>query len=236
MPGIEVEHTELEVFKIPYPAEKRLTLHDIQAEIDLLPQTISGHSPVNFNEYLTNTLERFFTLMENKFFISDEGIPNKIQGIGNLSGARLEIDYKPDLDILPTLYSMIGQLPTEYHQGAVWFTSPEIMTAIRNILDTTGRAIVSDELLGFPVYCHPYFNQTNSKIILANPLSGYVMITYPGLLADYNMTNDRKYVKYYFNRMVAGAVTDLKAWVSLGIKNLPPSLNDIHFKSFGPKT
>ena len=235
MPRIELQDALPEVFKIPYPLERRLVLHDIQAEIDLLPQSISGHSPLNFNDYLINTLERVFTLMENQFFISDNGIPNKIDGIGNLNGAeKLEIEYQSELDILPILHSMISSLPTQYHQGAVWFTSPEIMGAMRNILDSTGRTIVSDDLLGFPVYCHPGFNKTTCKIILSNPQSGYAMISYPGLLADYNMTHDRKYIKYYFNRMVSGAVTDSHAWVSLAIKNMP-ALKEIKFKSFGPK-
>lgn len=214
----------MNILQLPHPTPLKLELHDLQAEINLLPQTISGQSPANFSSYLNNTLEYYFTSAENKLFISDNGVLNKIAGIGNLTSEgykHFQVEYAPDMDLMRTLGKMFGMLEPEYHQNAAWFMSPEMFAAILSIRDSTGRPINQDRLFGFPVYCNKNFNETSSKIILANIEEGYAMITYPGILADYNVTHDRKYVKYYFNRMVAGAVTDKKAWVSLSINNLP---------------
>jgi hypothetical protein len=161
----------IDVLQLPHPTPLKLVLHDLQAEISLLPQTISGQNPVNFNTYLNNTLEYYFTSAENRLLISNDGVANKITGIGNLTTAGyqyLQIEYRTELDITGTLAKMLGMLAPEYHQNAAWFMSPEMFAAILAIRDANGRYINQEKLFGFPVYCNANFNNTNSKILFAN--------------------------------------------------------------------
>lgn len=233
IPGREVNG----IFTIPNPTPIKRELHDFEAKINLLPSTIAGHGPVNFETYITNTLDYYFAASENHVFVSDNGIPNKIDGIGNLTDDgyhAMTIGYPElQLDVMQVLNRMIGTLKSEYQKEAIWLMSPSMFTAIRNVRDTLGHFINTENnsLLGFPVYCHENFNTTQCKIVFANVQEGYAMISYPGLLAGHNVTNDRKYLQYYFNRKVGGGITNKQAWVSLKINDLPPP-NAVMFRNF----
>ena len=120
---------------------------------------------------------------------------------------------------------MEAMLQNEYHDNAVWLMSPKVFAALRSLKDGNGRFIMGPDskpiLLGKEVHCHERFNETSSDILLANVEKGYTVVEFPDILALHDRLKNRSGVTNYFKRLIAGSVTDSKAWVSLKINDLP---------------
>lgn len=205
-------------------------LRGIELELFLESENVVGDAPANFSVAVQSALNGYFSRAENELFISDEGASGQVQGIGSLvdSGyTALSVDYD---ELNGSVYSylkwMTGLLPQEYHDNAVWLMSPRMYSAISSVRDISGR-FISDfhsrrpTLLGFPVYCHERFDHTHNQIIFADIQHGYTMIEYPNVFAIHDQYRDRRGVVNYFKKLIAGAVTNKCAWISLQIKKLP---------------
>jgi HK97 family phage major capsid protein len=162
-------------------------------------------------------------------FVSDQGLANQVQGIGRLveeGFERTEIDYAAaPAQLYDTLLSMVTRLKQDYSDGAVWLMSPRVLSAISSIKDENGRLMKDvgpiNELFGYKVYCHEGFDATHNQIIFANLERGYTVVENPNILALHDKYTDRRGVRNFFKKLVAGSVTDKAAWVSLRIKDLP---------------
>jgi len=206
-----------------------LKLLAIEFGLFLESDLITGPMPVNFQSVIENSLQEKFAEVENGLFVSDEGLPNQIQGIGQLTGEGFdsdEIEYaNADAQLYEKLLSMVTKLKQDYSEGAVWFMSPRVLAAISNMRDKNGRFIKDsgaiDELFGHKVYCHNGFDSTHNQIIFANVERGYTVVEHGHILALHDKYTNLRGVRNIFKKLVAGAVTDKSAWMSLRIAGLP---------------
>jgi len=221
--------------KILSPNRNARKLHAIETAIFLESNNVSDNSNVaNLEQVVQNHISQRFASLENELFISDGGVSGSIDGIGNLKEGYdyVETNYAQCNKIYDILFRMEAMLGNEYHDNAVWLMSPKVFAAIRSLTDKNGQFIVGPDskpiLLGKEVHCHQRFDNTSSDIILSNVQKGYTVIEYSDILALHDRLKNRAGVTNYFKRLIAGSVTDKKAWVSLKITDLPKD-NPIQF-------
>ena len=206
-----------------------LKLYAIEFGVFLESELIATNVPSNFSSVINGYLRERFANAENDLLISNDGVAGQVQGIGKLIGedyVKMTLRYEDvPARLCDMLLQMMSQLPPEYLGNAIWLMSPRTWAAILAMRDSIGQFIhdanSTSTLFGKEVYCHTKFDETHNDIILCNLQEGYTFIEHPNILTMHDKYSDRRGVRNYFKKLIAGSVTNKRAWVSLKIEDMP---------------
>ena len=215
-----------EVIKIKIP------VHQIYAK-PLVSQKLLDDAFVNIEEWLARRLSEGMSVMENKAFISGDGV-GKPKGIlaynkcapGEGDGETIETfpangegNIEPD-----TLIDVIHSLKPEYLREASWLMSRSAAAAIRKLKDEQGAYLWQQSLssnnpntlLGYPVFlCDDmpdYKMEAKSlPVIFGNFKEAYQIVDRAQIHILRDPYSSKPYVEFYATKRVGGAVINFQA-------------------------
>jgi HK97 family phage major capsid protein len=212
-------------------------------EIEAMPaatQSILDDASIDLGQWLSSNMATAFARTENDAFVAGDGI---LKPTGILTSkldtgkdfARPKYNY---LQVVPTLsttpsssqlaaalVSLSNGLRAPYRANASWVFNRATATALRQIVDSTGRLLwasdpgrltdpASDLLLGFKFAIDesvPDIASNSTPIMFGDFRQGYMVVDRIGIRVVRDPYTSKPYVLFYTTKRVGGAVIDYNA-------------------------
>jgi len=218
--GWVLEAQERKETKAPKLRQKKIMVHELYAQ-PMATQRLIDDSSIDIAKWLMQRLVDYFCSVENRAFISGDGInkpkgllvDDSIQSIKTAKDGQFGI-----LDIL----ALMKNLNQNYFSNASFIMHRSTLSYIQTLKDDSGRFIWQPSyserqpqtLFGIPLHCcdeMPTMEKGKKVIALGDFKRGYKIVDRSGVTVIRDYYTHKPFVKFYTTKRVGGDVVNAAA-------------------------